>query len=95
MAKEGIICRMLSSSTMDALKSFYAERDTHAQQFAKLLADTKRPFTEEQPLTMDAFTEDWNESQFWVSSNPFPTIPARRCPRRLVHIAASSPVVFR
>jgi hypothetical protein len=55
---------------MDALKQFYEEKETHTQQFAKLLADTKRQNDEYHPLTMDAFTEDWNESQFWVSLKP-------------------------
>lgn len=59
---------MLSSSTLDALKQFYEDRETHTQQFAKLLEDSKRQeHGEQQPLNMDAFAEDWNESQFWVS----------------------------
>lgn len=63
--------RTLSSSTLDALKEFYAERDAHTQKFAKLQAAAEERATstgaeQAEPLSMDLFTEDWNESQFWV-----------------------------
>ena len=58
---------VLSGSALDALKEFYAERDAHQQKFEDL-----KQRAEEQadgaPLTMEAFAEDWNESQFWVGS---------------------------
>ncbi|KAJ4421524.1 Protein-lysine N-methyltransferase efm5, partial [Neurospora sp. IMI 360204] len=57
----------LSSSTLDALKSFYADRDARAEQFAKLQAETEERHALNVKLSMDAFTEDWNESQFWYS----------------------------
>ncbi|KAL2024763.1 hypothetical protein VTK56DRAFT_5584 [Thermocarpiscus australiensis] len=58
----------LSSSTLNALKEFYAERDARAEQFAKLKAQAEEQHAAaSQPLSMDAFTEDWNESQFWYS----------------------------
>lgn len=59
----------LSSSTLDALKQFYAERDERAEQFAKLQAQAEEQHAGQaaKPLSMEAFGEDWNESQFWVS----------------------------
>jgi hypothetical protein len=59
--------RTLSSSTLDALKQFYAERDAHTEKFAKLQAAAEeRSLTDQGHLSMDMFAEDWNESQFWV-----------------------------
>jgi len=65
-----LICpRTLSASTLEALKAFYAERDARAEQFAKLKAQAEEQHAgrqQEQILCMEAFAEDWNESQFWV-----------------------------
>ena len=75
---------MLSSSALDALKEFYAERDAHAERFARMQARAEdeaagrtAPGAQgeapaaagpgEAPLSMEAFTEDWNESQFWYA----------------------------
>ena len=60
---------VLSASTLDALKEFYTERDTHAEKFARLATDAEQQNDEQKLLDMDAFVEDWNESQFWVSAN--------------------------
>lgn len=57
----------LSSHALGALKEFYAERDSHADKFARLKEAAEQNAAEGKPLSMDAFTEDWNESQFWVS----------------------------
>ena len=73
----------LSSYALDALKEFYAERDADADRFARLkeesaaAADTGGAGAGDaaaangngkpRVLSMDVFTEDWNESQFWVS----------------------------
>jgi hypothetical protein len=61
-----IRCSTLSSAALNALKEFYEDRDAREQQFEELRStinyEAGRP-----PLTMDAFAEDWNESQFWVS----------------------------
>ncbi|KAK2628865.1 hypothetical protein QTJ16_001968 [Diplocarpon rosae] len=60
---------VLSSSALSALREFYAERDAREKQFEdlKAVAEQKHDATTKQaPLTMDAFAEDWNESQFWV-----------------------------
>jgi len=63
--------RVLSSSTLDALKQFYSERDAQQEKFARLQAEAEQDAADRSgqapaPLSMDAFTEDWNESQFWV-----------------------------
>lgn len=58
--------RALSSSTLDALKEFYADRDARLKQFEDL-KNVAEENASNQPLTMDAFAEDWNESQFWYS----------------------------
>lgn len=70
--------RTLSSNALDALKEFYSERDARAKQFEQLKAAAEEkgatPTTAASastsaltyPLSMEAFGEDWNESQFWV-----------------------------
>ncbi|KAJ4290856.1 Protein-lysine N-methyltransferase efm5 [Kalmusia sp. IMI 367209] len=55
----------LSSGALDALKEFYGERDARQKQFEDLKAQAEDDF--EGKLSMDAFTEDWNASQFWAS----------------------------
>jgi hypothetical protein len=68
---------VLSGSTLDALKEFYADRDARLKQFEDLKAGAEENASE-RILSMDAFAEDWNESQFWVLFRHFPaSIPAR------------------
>ncbi|KAB5533592.1 putative N6-adenine methyltransferase-domain-containing protein [Coniochaeta sp. 2T2.1] len=60
----------LSISTLDALKSFYAERDARAQEFERLAAaaqEQREALAAGEPLSMSMFTEDWDKSQFWYS----------------------------
>ncbi|KAK0714341.1 putative N6-adenine methyltransferase-domain-containing protein [Apiosordaria backusii] len=59
----------LSSSALDALKAFYAERDARQEQLAKLRAKTEEQhdLQQQQKLSIEAFREDWNKSQFWYS----------------------------
>ncbi|KAI1469427.1 N(6)-adenine-specific DNA methyltransferase [Daldinia caldariorum] len=61
----------LSSHALAALQEFYGERDARADKFEKLKAATEDQHdaaaAAAQPLSMDAFTEDWNASQFWYS----------------------------
>ncbi|KAG4439552.1 hypothetical protein IFR05_004951 [Cadophora sp. M221] len=58
---------VLSGSALSALKEFYAERDAREKQFEDLKAEAEKNATSSAPLSMDAFAEDWNESQFWYS----------------------------
>ncbi|OAK95032.1 hypothetical protein IQ06DRAFT_285034 [Phaeosphaeriaceae sp. SRC1lsM3a] len=55
----------LSGSALDALKEFYGERDARQKQFENLKSQAEDDF--EGKLSMDAFTEDWNASQFWYN----------------------------
>ncbi|KAF2130105.1 hypothetical protein P153DRAFT_366577 [Dothidotthia symphoricarpi CBS 119687] len=55
----------LSGGALDALKEFYGERDARQKQFEELKGQAEDEF--EGKLSMDAFTEDWNASQFWYS----------------------------
>ncbi|KUI71925.1 Protein-lysine N-methyltransferase EFM5 [Cytospora mali] len=67
----------LSSHALDALKEFYNDRDTRAKQFEQLKTEAEdraasggggaKESTLKYPLSMEAFGEDWNESQFWYS----------------------------
>jgi hypothetical protein len=57
--------RQLSGDALAALKDFYSERDAHQKQFEQLKSAAEDDF--EGKLSMDAFTEDWNASQFWYS----------------------------
>lgn len=58
----------LSAHALAALAEFNAEKDERAKRFEKLKAAAEA----DGPLSMDAFTEDWNESQFWVRSGRAP-----------------------
>ena len=64
--------RELSSAAQNALREFYAERERQQTQFDELKAQSKGDDDDvagPAPITMEAFTEDWGVSQFWVSSN--------------------------
>jgi hypothetical protein len=54
---------------LDALKEFYADRDAREKLFEDLKSASEDD-AGQSSLTMDAFAEDWNESQFWVSGVP-------------------------
>lgn len=72
--------RTLSSHALDALKDFYHERDTRAKEFEQLKAAAEEKAAAGEggagepalkyPLSMAAFGEDWNKSQFWVRIFP-------------------------
>jgi hypothetical protein len=59
-------CSTLSDAALDALKEFYRDRDAREKQFEDLRSTIDHE-SGTSKLTMDAFAEDWNESQFWVS----------------------------
>ena len=50
---------------LGALKEFYGERDARQKHFEDLKDHAEEKFAGK--LSMDAFTEDWNASQFWYS----------------------------
>lgn len=54
--------RTLSGGALDALKEFYLERDAATEKFEKLKVEANQ----HELLSMNAFKEDWQESQFWV-----------------------------
>lgn len=51
---------------MAALQDFYKERDQRAEEFEKLKSQAE--IQRQKKWSMEAFAEDWNISQFWVSS---------------------------
>ncbi|KAL8341228.1 hypothetical protein RB598_003261 [Gaeumannomyces tritici] len=62
----------LSSHALDALKSFYADRDALEAKFEDLLGGAERQEgssggRSKKPLSIADFGEDWQESQFWYS----------------------------
>ncbi|KAI9888698.1 MAG: hypothetical protein M1814_006508 [Vezdaea aestivalis] len=62
---------ILSGSTLDALQSFYAERDSRIQQFEELKEQAEKQAQNADTTTLDMnslFAEDWNASQFWYDS---------------------------
>ncbi|ORY12766.1 putative N6-adenine methyltransferase-domain-containing protein [Clohesyomyces aquaticus] len=67
----------LSAGALDALKEFYGERDSRQKQFEDLKAQAEDDFDGKGKLSMDAFTEDWNASQFWYNDETA-TILARQ-----------------
>lgn len=58
-------CSTLSDDALNALSEFYRDRDDREKQFEDLRSTIDHE-PGKSPLTMDAFAEDWNESQFWV-----------------------------
>ncbi|KZZ93397.1 N-6 adenine-specific DNA methyltransferase 2 [Moelleriella libera RCEF 2490] len=53
----------LSKQTLLALAEFNAEKDAHQSRFNDLRAQAEY----DAQVSMEAFTEDWNESQFWYT----------------------------
>jgi hypothetical protein len=51
------------------LKEFYSERDTRQKAFENLKSQAEDEFDTKKPLSMEAFTEDWNASQFWYTDD--------------------------
>lgn len=59
------IHRTLSAETSKALRDFYLERDDRQRQFEDIKAQAEAG-EKAREISIDAFTEDWNASQFWV-----------------------------
>lgn len=57
----------LSGNALAALQEFYTERDDRQKRFEELKSAAEDQHSTAR-LSMDAFTEDWNASQFWVGS---------------------------
>ncbi|KAH7138033.1 putative N6-adenine methyltransferase-domain-containing protein [Dendryphion nanum] len=57
----------LPAATLALLQDFYSERDTRAKQFEELKSAAENDFDTTKKWSMDAFTEDWNASQFWYN----------------------------
>lgn len=59
----------LSTDALDALKQFYTERDSRQKAFEDLKNEAENEFDSSKQLSMEAFTEDWNASQFWYNDD--------------------------
>jgi hypothetical protein len=57
--------RQLPADTLAALQSFYTDRDTRQKHFEDLKAQAENE-ADDREWSMDAWTEDWQISQFWV-----------------------------
>ncbi|TLD20132.1 putative N6-adenine methyltransferase-domain-containing protein [Venturia nashicola] len=72
----------LSTATLTALQQFYTEKESHQKAFEDLKAAAENDFDPESteitslkyPLSMTAFTEDWNASQFWYTTSTATTL---------------------
>ncbi|KAF2751664.1 hypothetical protein M011DRAFT_463174 [Sporormia fimetaria CBS 119925] len=62
----------LPADTLAALQEFYGERDSRQKQFEDLKTKAEDEF--EGKLSMEAFTEDWNASQFWYNDETATTL---------------------
>jgi hypothetical protein len=85
----------LSASTLSALQSFLSERDSRNEQFESLRtasesAHAARSSAAPLLLSMSAFAEDWNASQFWYS----PATAASLASQLLAGATASSAIAF-
>lgn len=86
----------LSADTLALLKEFYGEKDARQKHFEDLKTKAEDDF-DKQHFSMDAFTEDWNASQFWYTDET-----ASLLARQLLHQASdetsiavvSAPSVF-
>lgn len=58
---------VLAPDALAALQEFYVERDTREKQFSDLKAAAEDDFDESTPISMDLFSESWQDSQFWYS----------------------------
>ncbi|KAK1638107.1 putative N6-adenine methyltransferase-domain-containing protein [Colletotrichum phormii] len=57
----------LSSHALAALAEFKAEEDARQKEFERLQELAEAKAAKKAPISMAAFMEDWNKSQFWYS----------------------------
>lgn len=65
--------RDLQGSTLNALARFYAERDKKDQVYLDLMVAAEEQ-TVKTSISIQAFTEDWNLSQFWFDDDTARTL---------------------
>ncbi|OQO05156.1 hypothetical protein B0A48_08176 [Cryoendolithus antarcticus] len=65
---------VLSAETLRLLQEFQSEKDTREKHFQDLKANAEAKFDDDAALTMDAFAEDWQVSQFWYSDETAQTL---------------------
>jgi hypothetical protein len=68
---------VLSENTLMLLKGFYAEQVEDINRLEDLKTSITTS-TEQTPLSISSFKEDWHASQFWVCCDCLPTLIARR-----------------
>ncbi|KAI5460255.1 putative N6-adenine methyltransferase-domain-containing protein [Mariannaea sp. PMI_226] len=83
----------LSSHALAALAEFQSEKDDHLKKFERLKAapvdgPTLKQSDGDELLSMAAFAEDWNESQFWYSDESATVLA-----EQLLHGASSSTTI--
>ncbi|KAL3426188.1 Protein-lysine N-methyltransferase EFM5 [Phlyctema vagabunda] len=86
---------VLSGSALDALKEFYADRDARQKQFEDLKVGAEA--ASHATLSMETFSEDWNQSQFWYSDETAITLAQqllRGADGSTTIAAVSAPSVF-
>lgn len=65
----------LSADTLKLLQEFNQDKDAHTKQFEALKTHSENVFANgTEGLSMDLFSEDWNQSQFWYSDNTARTL---------------------
>ncbi|KFY17869.1 hypothetical protein V492_00329 [Pseudogymnoascus sp. VKM F-4246] len=84
---------MLSGSALEALKEFYADRDAKEKELENLKAKKNTGDI----ITMDTFTENWNDSQFWYSqetADVFARELLAKCDNKSTIAVISAPSAF-
>ncbi|KAL9096423.1 MAG: hypothetical protein Q9165_001420 [Trypethelium subeluteriae] len=101
MAEDDDDILQLPADTLAALREFNEERDLREKQFADLQLEAESDFSAK-PVSMEAFSEDWNASQFWADDFKYSDETAKTLARALLKNAnyqtrigvVSAPSVF-
>lgn len=86
----------LSSHALAALQQFRAEEDARTKHFEELKAKSQEQFDQRQ-VTIDAFQEDWQLSQFWYTDETAATLGRallEGADNETVIVIASAPSVY-